>query len=672
MNLNKKNRTELRSYFVKNSIPTESNFADLIDGMLNQKEDGIFKLTSQDPLSIVATGDPTGQQKLINFYQNLGDADPAWMLNLSPQGFSISSISDGQGMSRLFIDRNTGNIGIGTTTPHTKLEVTGGGAIVNGVTIGTDGDGIDYLYEYETIGVLKANNNLRLQSPNCIYFHTGNPPTEKAKLSIYTDGTLDVNGSLKVTGGYIRFGASLITLGLEGNGGGQLVLANNKDDNKIFLEAFNAAGNGNADELLLTGCWSRNVPKLSLWADTTCIRGNVGIGTTSPVGGLHIANSGQGWSTHNVGTNVIVKGGQRNPAIGICDYKDENPWAIVNGDGKLLFAQMPPIGNIASEPTYRVTIDKQGNVGIGTTSPEAKLHISDPSYGNIKLFSNLNQLITDFGYDGGGDSIFWFTNYGNESGSTWFKWNDRNLLIMTNTGNVILGAKSTYWGHDPYNDVIGPPVASIGRLEVGGYHDGSEKVPAILRIHQWGSGSAEFYKPQGQTLYLRGTPGGGGGWFNTLEVQGAICAGNSDLYFSRTDHNHSGIGNTAGWAAIENAKDADALMILGRAGTDKGRKVKLWDYLEVNGVFVNNSDRQLKTDIENLKYGLEELRRLRPVSFNWRTIPNPHRSLGLIAQEVQPVIQEAVYSDDVDTGDSHLSIAYTIAVIPGVKTWKLM
>jgi hypothetical protein len=68
-----------------------------------------------------------------------------------------------------------------------------------------------------------------------------------------------------------------------------------------------------------------------------------------------------------------------------------------------------------------------------------------------------------------------------------------------------------------------------------------------------------------------------------LEVNGAIRAGNSDIYFTKTDHNSTGIGNTAGFAAIENAANYDALMILGRAGTSKGRSVKLWDYLQVNG-----------------------------------------------------------------------------------------
>ena len=67
-------------------------------------------------------------------------------------------------------------------------------------------------------------------------------------------------------------------------------------------------------------------------------------------------------------------------------------------------------------------------------------------------------------------------------------------------------------------------------------------------------------------------------------VTGHFQAGNSDLYFTNPSHNHTGFGNTAGYAAIENDGGTyGALMILGRAGTPHGRCVKLWDYLEVNG-----------------------------------------------------------------------------------------
>ncbi|MCP4657442.1 MAG: hypothetical protein GY856_18710, partial [bacterium] len=67
MDINKKDRTQLKAYFVKNAVPTESNFADLIDATLNQKDDGIVK-PAGDPLSIEAAGDATSQKKAINFY----------------------------------------------------------------------------------------------------------------------------------------------------------------------------------------------------------------------------------------------------------------------------------------------------------------------------------------------------------------------------------------------------------------------------------------------------------------------------------------------------------------------------------------------------------------------------------------------------------------------------
>ncbi|MCR4294824.1 MAG: hypothetical protein NUW21_04770, partial [Elusimicrobia bacterium] len=47
---------------------------------------------------------------------------------------------------------------------------------------------------------------------------------------------------------------------------------------------------------------------------------------------------------------------------------------------------------------------------------------------------------------------------------------------------------------------------------------------------------------------------------------GSITAGNSDMYFTRTNHDHTGFGNTAGYAAIENAENYNTLMILGRSG----------------------------------------------------------------------------------------------------------
>jgi len=139
MDINKKNRSDLKSYFVKNSIPTESNFADLIDATLNQKDDGIVKLPG-DPLSIEAAGDVAGLLKVINFYAKFQDNNPAWSLQLNPRtdpktaatakaGFAVV---DGSGATRLFIDKASGNLGIGTLSPQAGLAVVGTANVSDG------------------------------------------------------------------------------------------------------------------------------------------------------------------------------------------------------------------------------------------------------------------------------------------------------------------------------------------------------------------------------------------------------------------------------------------------------------------------------------------------------------------------------------------------------------
>jgi hypothetical protein len=106
--------------------------------------------------------------------------------------------------------------------------------------------------------------------------------------------------------------------------------------------------------------------------------GNVGIGTSSPSGGLQIANAGLQWSAHNFGSNLILDNAAiaRHTAIGLFDASNSNPWAIANISGVLNIAQMPALGKTTVVPTYRVAIDATGNVGIGTTSPAARLHVN--------------------------------------------------------------------------------------------------------------------------------------------------------------------------------------------------------------------------------------------------------------------------------------------------------
>lgn len=70
----------------------------------------------------------------------------------------------------------------------------------------------------------------------------------------------------------------------------------------------------------------------------------------------------------------------------------------------------------------------------------------------------------------------------------------------------------------------------------------------------------------------------------------------------------------------------------------------------VNGT-INTSDARLKTNIESLSYGMDEIMKLRPVSFNWKEKPAGKKMIGLLAQEAEGVIPEIVDtgSDDFQT-----------------------
>ncbi|WP_417854141.1 tail fiber domain-containing protein [Xanthomarina gelatinilytica] len=76
------------------------------------------------------------------------------------------------------------------------------------------------------------------------------------------------------------------------------------------------------------------------------------------------------------------------------------------------------------------------------------------------------------------------------------------------------------------------------------------------------------------------------------------------------------------------------------------------------GAVVHSSDRRLKRDIETLQYGLTEVLQLAPKQYYWKNRgEQTHKSLGLIAQEVQPIISELVHTANDE--NNTLSVSYT-------------
>jgi len=80
-----------------------------------------------------------------------------------------------------------------------------------------------------------------------------------------------------------------------------------------------------------------------------------------------------------------------------------------------------------------------------------------------------------------------------------------------------------------------------------------------------------------------------------------------------------------------------------RLGNSSSRWIGVW---AVDGT-INTSDRRDKKNIVELPYGLQEIEKLKPVSFNWKNRPEAGTKLGLIAQDLHEVIPEVVMTEEV-------------------------
>lgn len=280
-----KSRAELKAYFVKNAIPTESQFAELIEGSFNKKDDGLIKIQG-DPLSLEAGEDDKNSKPLIHFYSGFNNQTPDWFLNLNPRTDPNDettakpglNFSDNNGTSRLFIANGSGNIGIGTIEPTHTFHVKTGDAVGLFESTGTQA----YLRLATNEGM---GNRVEL----------ANRPG--GRLSLWTAGGKDV---LNITrGGDVGIGVTepqskLQIVGgtdAELNGGGFLIIGSLTQANIAIDNNEIIARNNGSESTLHMQANGGDIYIHSKQAGTEFVvkdNGNVGIGTNSPSAKLHV------------------------------------------------------------------------------------------------------------------------------------------------------------------------------------------------------------------------------------------------------------------------------------------------------------------------------------------------------------------------------------------------
>lgn len=81
---------------------------------------------------------------------------------------------------------------------------------------------------------------------------------------------------------------------------------------------------------------------------------------------------------------------------------------------------------------------------------------------------------------------------------------------------------------------------------------------------------------------------------------------------------------------------------------DLGSATQRWDDVYATSGVVNTSDIRLKKNIKKLEYGLNEILRIEPISYQWKSSSNPAQvKLGFSAQQLLGIIPEVVKTNDI-------------------------
>lgn len=271
-----------------------------------------------------------------------------------------------------------------------------------------------------------------------------------------------------------------------------------------------------------------------IWASGLKVSGNVGIGTTTPMTQLELKSGG-------------------NADIRLTNTNDGNYWELNTRDSGGFDIIREGLGEVMS-------FDTNGNVGIGTSSPEVKLHIN----GRVR-----------------GD-------------------HDGALIIDTGSGYVLIGPRNASWVH---------------------FNTDRDKY---------------FFDKE-----IRVDTGNIGSYNDDLSLR---TAGTTRITVSASDGN-VGIGTTTPRQKLHVEGNVDA-----------------YGYMQP-------SDRRWKMNIETLDSALELVAQLRGVTFEWVDLKKGQGTqLGVIAQEVEEVLPEIVHTDN----QGYKSVDYSKLVVPLIESVKAL
>ncbi|MEM9888191.1 MAG: tail fiber domain-containing protein [Bacteroidota bacterium] len=397
--------------------------------------------------------------------------------------------------------------------------------------------------------------------------------------------------------------------------------------------------------------------------------GNIGIGTTSPNAKLDVVDTKNDNYVYTIITNNGSGGAglwlnNLNSSSGSSKVIFRNSNVAFNGPEYWALGNDRTDGNkfkisasTDMEGSSSFVFDRSGNLGLGTSSPSAKLDIESVAFDITRLKRT----------SGGGASLL-FENSSAKEGRIGLDANDRlfmqspddlylqaagaTRLFIANNGNVGIG--TTNPNVNTKLDVFGDLALSDGTGNIGFYEDNALK--AFLSYNGT-SLSLETNETNGDVIidaiddvFLRAGSStriliedDGDVGIGTLSPQVSLHVRQSQTPTVNKALPQSAVTNVDG-IRIQDVDNSDwTLFVDGANDLNFSFNNSLRSWIEdLNGTYVTSSDRRLKTNIRELDSVLENVLQLRPTTYQYKDAAKAKPTIGFIAQEVEGVMPELV------------------------------
>ena len=556
------------------------------------------------------------------------------------------------------IFNNGGNIGVGTTGPTGRLHVLGvdnsstafafgaaGASGIGGLNVRNDGNvGIGTTtptYPLHVTSPSAANifaANIENTNANGWGFSVRTTNTDNTKFTLATYNNTRAQYDFVVTNaGNVGIGITVPEALLHINKTDvatiyPLQLGNTNQPTREWM--FDVDGTAN----MYIKNEGAGTPFTSMFFDNT---GKVGIGTSTPLSKLNIAGTTQFDAAlivqlfsvdanppnikmtksrnATIGLNTIVNINDVTGQIGgwgadgasatsywptgLIEFEVDGTPGINDMPGRITFNTTPDGSQIATE---RMRITSTGNVGIGTTTPSAKLHTV------LSTTASVNAIQIDY------------TNTASGAGN-------RGGLFITHSANHPAG------GIASHGIFINSTNAGLGNIiGLGAYISGNTGEKRGLDISASGSGTNV-----GMLVDASGGTTNTAGYFNA----------------SGGATNYAIIVPSAG-GNVGIGTNAPTQLLTVFNGTTTGT------YTTTG--WLHSSDSRLKTNIKPIESPLEKIMKLQGVSYNWKQTPSTDNQIGFIAQDVEKVFPEVIVKDK----DGNYSMALQNLTAPIVEAIK--